>query len=79
MRRILVDHARKHHAEKRAAGKANLSLDESIGLLAYRARVELGGARRRPQGAGNLDPRQSRIVELKYFVGTTIEEITEHE
>ena len=75
MRRILVDHARKRQAGKRGAGEAVFVFDESIDLPETDANlVALDDALR---GLEKLDPRQSRIVELKYFVGMTIEETAE--
>lgn len=76
MRRILVDHARKRRADKRGGGADELSFDESIGSLPEPpvSLLELDDALRTLE---SLDPRQSRIVELKYFAGLNIEEIAE--
>ena len=57
-RRILVDHVRKHHAEKRGGGKAKLSLDESIGLPTEP--VNLVALDDALKALETLDPRQSR-------------------
>ncbi|MFN2501418.1 MAG: sigma-70 family RNA polymerase sigma factor [Pyrinomonadaceae bacterium] len=74
MRNILVDHARKHQAEKRGGDDRKLSLDEAVEF--YRERsinlVSLDEALTRLE---KLDPEQSRIVELKFFGGLRIEEI----
>ncbi|MEO7659743.1 MAG: sigma-70 family RNA polymerase sigma factor [Pyrinomonadaceae bacterium] len=74
MRNILVDHARKHQAEKRGGENRKLSLDEAIEF--YRERdlnlVELDEALTNLEA---LDPDQSRIVELKFFGGLKIDEI----
>jgi len=59
MRRILIDSARKHAAQKRGGAQEKLSLDEALNALA------------------EIDPQQSRIVELRYFGGLTIEETAE--
>ena len=75
MRRILVDHARKRQAGKRGAGEAVFVFDESIDLP--ETDVNLVALDDALQGLEALDPRQGRIVELKYFVGMTIEEIAE--
>ena len=76
MRRILVDHARAHSADKRGAGERPLSLDDA--LLAMPSRdidlLALDEALTRLQA---FDPQQSRIVELRFFGGLTINETAE--
>ena len=76
MRRILVDHARACRAEKRGGGERRLPLDEAIAVAATRDfdLIALDEALTR---LGELDPRQSRIVELRFFVGLTMEETAE--
>jgi RNA polymerase sigma factor (TIGR02999 family) len=73
IRRILVDHARARIAAKRGGANVKLSLDEALApadekdlniLALDDALVALAKA----------DPQQSRIVELRYFAGLTIEE-----
>ncbi len=74
MRRILVDHARRHQASKRGGAAEKLSLDEALVVLRERANqlVELDAALTR---LTELDPQQGRIVELRYFAGMTVEQI----
>lgn len=76
MRSILVDHARAHRAAKRGGGAARVPLHESMGLAAPEAEelLLLDEALRRLE---KKDPRQARIVELRYFTGMTIAEISE--
>src|SRR5579884_2420603 len=71
MRRILVDHARERHAQKRGGFKTSLkddmaqSAQEEVDVLALDevlARLEA------------IDPELSRIVELRYFGGLSVEE-----
>src|SRR3954463_11628782 len=76
MRRVLVDEARKRHAGKRGAGAPRLSLDD-----APEPRIEpsndllaLDEALTRLE---QIDARLSRIVELRYFGGLTLEETAE--
>ncbi len=76
MRRILVEHARRRKAKKRGGGRIRFSLD---GLPEQpEARDELLSSL---DGALNdlavLDERQARIVELRFFGGFTIEEVSE--
>lgn len=72
MRRILVDHARRHHAAKRPG--VRVTLDDHIGaeqpreceiLLLDQALSELA----------HIEPRQAEIVELRYFAGMSEQEV----
>jgi RNA polymerase sigma factor (TIGR02999 family) len=76
MRRILVDHARSHLAEKRGGSAQKLSLDEAIGV-ARRREVALDAMDDALNTLAEVDPRQSRIVELRFFGGLTVEETAE--
>lgn len=76
IRRILVDYARARHAEKRGAGAAQLSLDEAIALPGGRD-LDLVALDDALEGLGKIDERQSRLVELRFFAGLTIEETAE--
>lgn len=73
MRHILVDHARNRAAAKRGAGAPRLSLDEEVALPQARDVdiVALDDALNRLAG---LDVQQSRVVELRFFGGLSIEE-----
>ena len=76
MRRILIDSARRHAALKRGgAGEkvsldqaANISLEQSDDLLALDEALN---------ALAEIDPQQSRVIELRYFGGLTIEETAE--
>ena len=78
MRQILIDHARKHRTDKRGAGKQNLALEEAAIFSTERADslVALDDAL---EILGTHDPLKSRIIELRYFGGLSIEEISEVE
>lgn len=76
MRRILLEHARSHRAAKRGGDKQKLSLDEAMGLSKERD-VDLVALDEALDLLAALDPRQSRIVELRFFGGLTIEETAE--
>src|SRR5262249_22628327 len=76
MRRILVEHARHHQAAKRERAGRMLSLDEGMGWPEPRD-VDLVALDDALRSLAAVDPRQSRIVELRFFGGLTIEEITE--
>lgn len=74
MRRILVDYARSHGAEKRGGDREKLEFDEAVSPSGERA-VDLIALDDALQDLVTFDPRQSRIVELRFFAGLTNEEI----
>jgi RNA polymerase sigma factor (TIGR02999 family) len=76
IRGILVDHARSHYAAKRGGALRKLSLDEAI-EVEERREVDLIALDEALASLALLDPQQSRIVELRYFGGLTIEETAE--
>ncbi len=76
IRRILVDHARAHKAEKRGGGAGVLSLDEAIGVPERRD-VEVLALNDALTRLTEMDPQQGRIVELRFFTGLSIEETAE--
>jgi RNA polymerase sigma factor (TIGR02999 family) len=76
MRRILVDHARRHRASKRGGFQHKLSLDEAIDYSQSRD-VDLVALDDALHALAHLDERQSQIVELRFFGGLTIEETAE--
>jgi RNA polymerase sigma-70 factor, ECF subfamily len=73
MRRILVDHAKAKHREKRGGDTVKLSLDDVINLSQERAAdlLALDGAL---DELARVDGRKSRVVELRYFGGFSVEE-----
>jgi RNA polymerase sigma factor (TIGR02999 family) len=76
MRRILVDHARRNGYEKRGGGAMTLALDESIAAEKPRD-IDLAALDDALNGLAKLDERQSRMVELRFFGGLSIEETSE--
>jgi len=76
MRRILVDHARAHNAEKRGHDFQKLSLDENIDKADERS-AELIALDDALKELAEIDEQKSRIVELRYFGGLTVEETAE--
>jgi RNA polymerase sigma factor (TIGR02999 family) len=76
IRRILVDYARNRHAAKRGADSPKLSLDEAIALPGEKD-LDLVALDDALEGLAKLDPRQSRLVELRFFAGLTVEETAE--
>jgi len=76
MRHILVERARSRRAAKRGGGEYRLTLSEADRLTDKRDvnLLALDEALRRLEA---LDPQKSRVVELRYFGGLTIEETAE--
>jgi RNA polymerase sigma factor (TIGR02999 family) len=74
MRQILVDHARTRDAAKRGGGGVHASLDEAVELATQAARGDLLALDAALHGLEKIDQRQSRIVELRFFAGLTVEE-----
>lgn len=72
MRQILVDHARSRNAAKRGGGRPTLALDDTV--LSGERDAELVALDQALSSLGALDERQSRIVELRFFGGLSIEE-----
>ena len=75
MRRILINHAKAHTAEKRGGADAiRLQFDEALDFYQQRdvSLVAVDAALRRLE---ELDKRQAQIVEFRFFGGLTVEEI----
>jgi len=77
MRRILLDNARRHTAAKRGSGGQKISLDEVATLSGDSADESLIALDLALQKLETIDAAQSKIVELRYFGGLTIEETAE--
>jgi RNA polymerase sigma factor (TIGR02999 family) len=76
MRRILVDYARRELRAKRGGRQARLSLDEVV-LLSPDRPDQVLALDECLTKLEKLDARQSRIVELRYFGGLTVDEAAE--
>jgi len=73
MRRILIDHAKAKHRVKRGGTAVKVMLDENANFTHERA-SELLALDDALQRLARMDERKSRIVELRYFGGLTVEE-----
>jgi RNA polymerase sigma factor (TIGR02999 family) len=73
MRHILVDHARNRVAAKRGGGTLRLTLDPQI-ASPQKTEVDLVALDSALDKLASLDPQQSRLIELRYFAGLSIEE-----
>ena len=76
IRNILVDHARGRQAGKRGGAMSSISLDDAVAIPRKRDR-ELIAVDDALLNLSQFDPQQSRIVELRFFGGLTIEETSE--
>ncbi len=74
MRRILVDHARAAHREKRGGSVPTLSLDAAMEVPAAASGVDLLVLDHALDRLAEIEPSLGRLVELRYFSGLTIEE-----
>jgi RNA polymerase sigma factor (TIGR02999 family) len=76
MRRILVDYARSRSYAKRGGGACQVSLDEEL-IVSDERSAEVVALDDALQSLARLDERKSRLVELRFFGGLSIEETAE--
>lgn len=76
IRRILVDHARQRNAAKRGAAYERMSIDDAE-LSAPAGDVDLVALDEALTELNDIDERQAKIVEMRFFGGLTLEEIAE--
>jgi RNA polymerase sigma factor (TIGR02999 family) len=73
MRRILVDHARASHAGKRGGAAAKVTFDEAL-AISNEPRQDFVALDDALEALSKFDKRKSRVVELRFFGGLTVEE-----
>jgi len=73
MRRILVDHARGHLAEKRGSGAVKVPL-EGVIAMSKEQPADLLSLDESLTRLAKIDPRQAQIVELRVFAGLSVED-----
>ena len=76
MRRVLVDYARQHNAERRAGGLKRVEMDDNLAIAPERLDEVLFLDEALAKLAAN-NPRQARVVELRYFGGLSVEQIAQ--
>jgi len=76
MRRVLVEHARKRSATKRGGSVTRITLDEAK-IPAKAVELDVLALHEALTQLEKIDPRQCRIVELRYFGGLDTEETAE--
>jgi len=74
MRRVLVDHARGKNAAKREGSQHKLALDEAVSF-ANEKEFDVLALEEALLSLEKLDPRQAKVVELRFFGGLSIEEV----
>ena len=76
MRQILVDYARRHGAAKRGGSICKLSLEDAT-MASRRKDVDVVALDDALKTLTKIDQRQSRVVELRFFAGLSLQEISE--
>ena len=76
MRRILVDHARTKQRDKRGGPARTISLDEVLEVTKGQA-TDLVALNEALENLTAIDPRKSRVVEMRYFGGLSVDETAE--
>jgi RNA polymerase sigma-70 factor, ECF subfamily len=76
MRRILVDHARAAHAQKRPGARQKVELESALAFVEGQS-ADLLALDEALNRLAAWDPRQSRIVEMRFFAGLSFDEIAE--
>ncbi|HTB15884.1 MAG TPA: sigma-70 family RNA polymerase sigma factor [Bryobacteraceae bacterium] len=73
MRRILLDYARKHRAERRGGGGQKVLLEDTM-AIAEQTPLDMIGLDTALTQLSRLDPEQAKLVELRFFGGLSVEE-----
>ena len=76
MRRILIDHARGHSRQKRGGDEQKVSLDEAL-IFSKQQADELLAVDDSLNQLAKIDPRQAKVVEMRFFGGLSIDEAAE--
>ena len=76
MRRILVDHARSKGSDKRGGAATKITLDEAV-ILPHEPGLDLVALDDALEALANVDERKSRMIELRFFGGLSVEETAE--
>ena len=75
MREVLVDYARRHRAGKRGGGACKVSLEDAAGV-SRRQDVDVVALDDALEALAKIDARQSQVVELRFFAGLSLQEIS---
>ena len=76
MRQVLVDYARAHHAQRRAGGLHRVEMQDDLAISPDRLEEVASIDQALTRLAAN-NPRQAKVVELRYFGGLSVEQIAQ--
>ncbi|HEY1498065.1 MAG TPA: sigma-70 family RNA polymerase sigma factor [Acidobacteriaceae bacterium] len=76
MRQVLVDYARAHHAQRRAGGLHRVEMQDDLAISPDRLE-EVASLDQALTRLAALNPRQAKVVELRYFGGLSVEQIAQ--
>jgi RNA polymerase sigma-70 factor, ECF subfamily len=76
MRRVLVDHARAHNADRRAGGLKRVEMSDDL-VISVEQLDEVALLDDALTKLAKAKPRQARVVELRYFGGLSVEQISD--
>jgi len=76
MRQILVNHAKSRLAGKRGSGQVKLSIDD-VQLAVHQEAAQVVALHEALERLEAVDSRKSRVIEMRYFGGLSIEETAE--
>jgi len=76
MRRILVDHARQQHAAKRGGSNIRSPLEDAM-IASAGTDLNVVALDEALSRLATIDPQQTRVVELRFFSGMSVEETAE--
>jgi RNA polymerase sigma factor (TIGR02999 family) len=74
MRQVLVDYARQHNAQRRAGGLHRVEMNDDLAVSPDRL-DEVASIDQALTRLAAVNPRQARVVELRYFGGLSVEQI----
>lgn len=75
MRRVLVDHARAYNADKRGGDRTQVTLDDAVAPSGVTS-ADVLGINDAIDALAKLHPRMAQVVELRFFGGLTIEQVS---
>jgi RNA polymerase sigma factor (TIGR02999 family) len=76
MRRVLVDHARARHSQKRGGGVPHVPIEDTV-VAALERGSDLVALDEALSVLAQVDPRKSRVIELRFFGGLDVAETAE--
>ena len=74
MRRVLVDHARARNYQKRGGTVQRVSFNETVAVRGSDASLDVIALDQALDALASVEPRQAKIVELRFFGGLSVEE-----